>query len=698
MKLFKHIYLAFLFLLTSVNVLNAQTPYVVGSEGVDVDASITEDTNSTVQVSPSNVEIMETAMVTVTILDSNSDPVEGHYIQLEAPGLVFTQPSQASNDKGKIVIQVYAVNPGTYSIQAWDITYGDLVIDILDTASLYVTPVETPTLLEEPEYTQGTTNSLFWNSIGFGYKYNIQVSESSTFNSIKASSGWVTGTMYEFSNLENEIMYFYRVKARNGYGGESGWSNIRYSVQDSEDPVITLISISDIGGNNNVEWSSTYEIEIIYKVEDNLSLESTEFLCVKEDQSKYNCGSTTENGVVYTTTITLNELERDGINDLFLLYTFCIDAADSAGNDSQNCDIKLQIPEWEGEEEEEKPKEVPTSVGRIIRDFFNDAVTAMDNIFGNLNDYELQNIGTTTAIATMTVGIGSLVGGLFNVPIYLFQLFLNLLSLIGMRKKGQLSGYVYDSSTKEPISHAVVRVYSVEGKRLVWTDVTDSRGFFKLGLDNGDFTIKVSAGGYKFPSKIIFGKSDYPLKNVYHGEEFSVIERVIPEFSIPMDEIEMSRFSRIVALIRNRLRIVYKILSPMLFVFGLLFSIYAYSINPTWFNFIIILLYIPSFALVVTTVFKKNLKYGVVKNEKGDVLGDVAVGLKDMEYKKIVSKRSTDGEGKYRFIVNNGKYVLEVLDTEYEVVKIEEEKPRKLSDGLILIAKDIVLRPIKVEK
>jgi hypothetical protein len=87
-----------------------------------------------------------------------------------------------------------------------------------------------------------------------------------------------------------------------------------------------------------------------------------------------------------------------------------------------------------------------------------------------------------------------------------------------------------------------------------------------------------------------------------------------------------------------------------------------------------------------------------VKDENGKPLSGIAVGLRDVEYGRIVSKRNTDGKGRYRFIVDKGDYTLEILDTEYEVVKIEEEKPRKLSDGSVLIALDTVIKPIEVEK
>jgi hypothetical protein len=401
---------------------------------------------------------------------------------------------------------------------------------------------------------------------------------------------------------------------------------------------------------------------------------------------------------MYTTTITLGSLDKESINNLFSNYTFCVEASDIAGNVTEKCDITLNIPKWgEEDDEPEPPKEVPTYVGRIIRDVVDITQDSMDNMFGDLDDYTLQDIGTTTSIATITISFATLIGGLLYLPIYLYQLFLNLLRWLGFRKTGSRIGYVYDSSTKDPISQAIVRVYEKDGG-LVWTDVTDSKGLFGPVLEDGTYTIKVSARDYEFPSTVIFGKSDYPLENVYHGEEFEVKDGVIPEFAIPLDPVDISWFRKSLISFSNRFRVFYKILSILLFVFGLIFSIYAYSKTQTWFNFLIIMLYIPAFAMIIFGLFKKKPKYGVVKNKSGEPIKGVSVGLRDVEFDKIVGKRITDGEGRYRFVVDKGEYQLEILETNYEVLGIEEGEDKVLSDGALLIARDIVVKPIEVEK
>jgi hypothetical protein len=703
MKLPKYIQIALFFLLTFVNISSVQGLELESDGNVDITAAITQDPHSTVVVVPSQVEIKEPAQVTVTILGGESEPLSGHDIQLVAPGLTFNQPTQPTNAQGKVVIEVYGTTPGTYKICARDITYPGIVIDILECDTLYVTPVAVPNLLREPEFTKGTMNTLIWDSLGSGYKYFIEASTNENFSSIVASSGWISPTNFTFINLVNEQMYFYRVKSRNEYGGQSTWSNVVFSVQDNEPPEIRVISISDVEDNNNVQWDETYEIEVVYKVEDNLSLENVDFFCIRQDGTKSECGETTKTGIIYTTRIPLSALERDESGNLFLEYTFCIEASDTAGNLSRECDISVSVPEWieeiEDDEDDDEPEpveEVPTDIGKIIKDFVDTTEINMDNMFGDLDDYTIQDIGTTTSIATITVGIGTLIGGLLYIPLYLYQLLLNLLTWLGLRKEGSPIGYVYDSSTKEPISQAIVRVSDEKG-RLVWTDVTDLKGLFGPVLEDGKYLIKVSARDYEFPSKIVAGKSDYPLENVYHGEIFEVYNGVVPEFSIPLDPVEISWLKRIFLFISSRFKIIFKILSIVLFIFGLLFSIYAYSKTPTWFNLVILLLYVPAFIIIILGVFKKKDRFGMVKDENGKPAKGVSVGLEDVEYERIVARRITDGKGRYRFVVNKGKYEIKILDSEYQVLYIEKKKDKVLSDGSLLITRDIIVRPTKVE-
>lgn len=90
---------------------------------------------------------------------------------------------------------------------------------------------------------------------------------------------------------------------------------------------------------------------------------------------------------------------------------------------------------------------------------------------------------------------------------------------------------VYDSLTKGPISQAIIRVYSEDGE---WCDrmLLTLKGIFQQDLVVESIKLLLLQG-YIFPSSIVFGKDDYPLKDVYHGEYFEVKENEEFNFSIP---------------------------------------------------------------------------------------------------------------------------------------------------------------------
>lgn len=290
------------------------------------------------------------------------------------------------------------------------------------------------------------------------------------------------------------------------------------------------------------------------------------------------------------------------------------------------------------------------------------------------------------------MGLGILIGGIGTIPYVLIQLFLALSSLLGFRKKGNPAGYVYDSVTKEPIPQCIVRVFN-ENNELVWTDVTDRNGYFKsVTLKTGEYSITVAAQHYSFPSKLIFGKTDFPLENVYHGQEFYSSRGVIPNFSIPMDKREMSDVRYVFNQFRFASKTLWKSLHILLFIVGLVFSIYALSTNQVWYNYLIIALYVPSIFLLFFSLFGRGERYGLVKDANGKRLPGIVLGLKEKEFDKLISKRVTDDYGKYRFFIYPGKYDLVILSTDWKLVD-----GQNLSDIVVKKA-SVLARKVVVEK
>ena len=689
----------FLSFFSPVTNLGAQTMEEQESSDVIVSANINVDLHSQLSLSPSTVEVLQSSNVKIKTLNPDGTPRAGRtiviYIQGNSVGVTITQPS-ITNASGDTTGSVRSSIPGSYVVCAKDTTEGyDIFIE--DCETLYVIPVPAPTMLPEPEYTKGDTNIVMWKKGGSGtYQYYTEVSTDSNFSTIKDNSGWISNLAYEFRNLENGQMYFYRVKARNTYGAESAWSNIVFSVQDATGPEIVLISISDIEDNTNITWDRNFTINIRYKITDNVAVASKEFWCVNNDNTRHNCIYTAvENGDFWDISIQLKYLEKTSSGNLFDRYNFCVEARDTVNNVTRNCEAEIEIP-LEKPEEEIPPPIIPrvpevTRIGERLEKVF-------DDLLLRFKEFDLDEVTVTTALVNLTIGFGLLVAMLGHFPYFLLQLFLSILSLLGFRKKGNVTGYVYNSLTKEPINQAIVRVYN-EVHELVWTSVTDSHGYFRTTeLKDAEYYIKVTARNFSFPSKIVFGKTDFPLDNVYHGDSFLTREEKIPNFSIPMDQEDLSKSKRRRAILFARTKILWRILHILLFVFGLTLSIFVLFTVQAWWNYLIVALYIPALISILYSFFGKKEKYGIVRDtDKKEVEGAI-IGLTEKEFDKLISKRVTDNLGRYKFVVNRGTYDLSVLNSDMKIVNDEKHSNIKIEkEGGDVLAPNIIVKRLEDE-
>jgi hypothetical protein len=82
----------------------------------------------------------------------------------------------------------------------------------------YETFLEAPILEEEPAFSLGTTNTIFWDCFGNAEAYYAECSAASDFFDIVDSSGWIDSTSFEFGGLDLGELYWYRVKAKSPPG------------------------------------------------------------------------------------------------------------------------------------------------------------------------------------------------------------------------------------------------------------------------------------------------------------------------------------------------------------------------------------------------------------------------------------------------------------------------------------------------
>ena len=70
-----------------------------------------------------------------------------------------------------------------------------------------------PTFVNEPAFTRGTSNTLFWQRSPAANEYRIQISASPDFAGA-LSTEWQSETNYTFKDLLDGTTYFYRVQSR----------------------------------------------------------------------------------------------------------------------------------------------------------------------------------------------------------------------------------------------------------------------------------------------------------------------------------------------------------------------------------------------------------------------------------------------------------------------------------------------------
>jgi hypothetical protein len=138
-------------------------------------------------------------------------------------------------------------------------------------------PPPSPTMASEPEFTQGTTNTVSWTTVtdnsGGTVQYRVYASLSSVFATTEGDSGWRTTATWTFGGLTDGSTYYYRVKARDQFGQEGGFSNIVHSTQDSTAPtgyyMITEPAYTQ-GTTNTVEWNPATDTgsgDVEYQIE-----------------------------------------------------------------------------------------------------------------------------------------------------------------------------------------------------------------------------------------------------------------------------------------------------------------------------------------------------------------------------------------------------------------------------------------------
>jgi hypothetical protein len=262
------------------------------------------------------------------------------------------------------------------------------------------------------------------------------------------------------------------------------------------------------------------------------------------------------------------------------------------------------------------------------------------------------------------------------------------------KKKKQKYGIVYDSVTKEPINMATVRVFNNSGK-LVTTAVTDIYGVFDLDIEDGQYKLEVVSRNHSFPSKTVLTSNDLPYQNVYKGGVINYSSSDPLNISIPMDREDKGLIAKTLASGRGVFLTTINILLKVLFIVGFALTVITAVKEPTTFTYILLALYLISILVMLYLNNKEKKSYGKVQYVDGAPAKGIQMGLRELQFDTLYAKRITDENGKYRFILPEGKYRLESLDDRYVFVNLKENTFEVGEGKLYILNEDIVVKKVK---
>lgn len=196
-------------------------------------------------------------------------------------------------------------------------------------------------------------------------------------------------------------------------------------------------------------------------------------------------------------------------------------------------------------------KDYFNNINSVQRKLINFTVYSVDSV-KNLREYIPEDevkIGIgSTVIAPFVLAVqysiskGGLMVNINNIRdlwLTLVSLMQGVLTSLGLRKRRRFWGTVYDAVNKQGIDPAIVELIDTKTSTVVEKSITDLFGRFGFLDRPGTYMIRSSKTHYKFPSEIVKGYVDGAFNNVYHGEEFEVLDvKDVIAPNIPMDPVE----------------------------------------------------------------------------------------------------------------------------------------------------------------
>lgn len=295
----------------------------------------------------------------------------------------------------------------------------------------------------------------------------------------------------------------------------------------------------------------------------------------------------------------------------------------------------------------------------------------------------------TVAAVSLLGAIGTSLSSLFGSSFSLSQLiFLPvriwnlLLVFLGIRRRSQPWGVVYDSKTKQPLDPVYVQLLDENGEEVA-TSITDIQGRFGFLIEKpGNYRLMAGKTNYAFPSDAMQGiHTDVLYDEVYHGETLALDRDGVITKNIPMDpqagdwNQEEKKRMRVGGVSKT-----VEIISNIIFYGGLAFTLTMTVMEPTNINIIFTAVYLGMQILRMIGFHPRA--YGVVKDSKTQKpVAHGIIKIFNAALQQRVAHAVTDDRGRYYALVPEGNYYMTVEekkeDNTYEILYTSESFPTK---------------------
>ncbi len=269
-----------------------------------------------------------------------------------------------------------------------------------------------------------------------------------------------------------------------------------------------------------------------------------------------------------------------------------------------------------------------------------------------------------------------------------------LLGWLGIRKRREPWGTVYDSVTKRPLDPVYVTVEK-DGKE-AGSAITDIDGRYGFLLPPATYLVKAGKTHYRFPSQSLVGRqSDELYDNLYFGQPINYQGTEVLNLNIPMDPLEFdwNEFAKTKTnffQIYSKKETWRKRIIGTVFYSGFILSALKSIFYPAWWDLVLLLIYILIYSF--QTYWQVTHPVVAVKRQAtGEPLPFALVRLFMSGVNQQIKAVSTDQLGRVYLLVRPGNYYLTIEekmpDGSYQ--KVYQSPEFELKKGVL--AQDILV-------